>query len=31
MDLLGLHFRGNISLGTQYARGTVANPNPMRI
>ena len=28
--LLGLHFRGRISLGTQYANGTVANPNPIR-
>lgn len=28
---LGLHFLGNISLGTQYARDTVAKPNPIRI
>jgi hypothetical protein len=30
-DLLGLHFLGQISEGTQYAKGTVANPNPIRI
>lgn len=27
--LHGLHLRGRISLGTQYARGTAAKPNPM--
>ena len=31
VDSLGLHFLGNISLGTQYARGTVANPKPISI
>lgn len=31
VHLLGLHFRGRISLGTQYAKGTVANPNPIMI
>lgn len=30
-DLLGLHFLGQISEGTQYANGTVAKPNPIRI
>lgn len=27
----GLHFRGRISLGTQYAKGTAAKPNPMSV
>jgi hypothetical protein len=31
VDLLGLHFLGTISLGTQYARGTVAKPIPIMI
>ena len=31
VDLLGLHFLGNISLGTQYANGVVANPKPIKI
>ncbi len=30
-NLLGLHLRGKISLGTTYAKGTVANPIPINI
>ena len=29
--LRGRHFLGKISLGMQYARGTVAKPNPIRV
>lgn len=29
--LLGRHFRGRISLGTEYASGTVAKPKPMSV
>lgn len=29
--LLGLHFRGKISLGTQYASGTDAKPTPISV
>lgn len=29
LGLLGRHLLGKISLGTLYARGTAANPNPM--
>jgi len=31
INLLGLHFLGKISLGTTYAKGTVANPKPIKI
>lgn len=30
-NLLGLHLLGKISLGTQYASGTEANPNPIKV
>ena len=30
-NLLGLHLLGRISLGTQYASGTEANPKPIKI